>query len=542
MRKILIKITLTALFIAIGLVLPFLTGQIPDIGSMMLPMHIPALLCGIFVGPWYGLVCGIIMPLLRSSIFGMPPLFPTAFAMAFELGAYGFIIGIMQKIFKNNKTGSFLSLVITIVGLYLSLIIAMIGGRIVWGIVMAAILGTSGDPLTFTYFLNATVITAVPGIILQLVLIPGFVVAVRTLLPSEPEGANEMKEIAAAQLSLYPKAQSIDILKAIYQNEFGAGHMISDPAVCLKMIEDETAELEKKGDIKIGDYVEHLGNGLARLHLRAILQTGISAQTFAKVFMLTAVRPRGNRDNFLRKVRMLEKLCRDKALSFSEESIAAAVSMWDAGGGGLFRHSDIFRENYHPAYRVVERQFCDYLDVFAKIDSIKKENPEKSAVIAIDGRCGAGKTTLSAMLSLCYDCEIIPMDSFFPREQTDGINIDIPRFKSDVLEKLRLGKPFEYQPYSCSSAQLESPVSVDPGKLIIIEGSYSLYPEFSDYYDLKIFMTVKPDEQLKRIRLRDPESAETFKRRWIPLEEEYFNKYGVEASADLKYSGNRLVN
>ncbi|MDR0943902.1 MAG: ECF transporter S component [Ruminococcus sp.] len=539
MRKILIKITLTALFIALGLVLPFLTGQIPSFGSAMLPMHIPALLCGIFVGPWYGLVCGIIMPLLRSSIFGMPPLFPTAVAMAFELGAYGLIIGLMQKVFKKS-----------FIGLYASLIIAMIGGRIVWGIVMAAILGifgnpmafNYGDPMTFDYFIKATVITAVPGIILQLVLIPGFVVAVRILLPSEPVGVNEIKELAASQLSLYPKAQSIDILKAIYQNEFGAGHMISDPAVCLKMIEDETAELEKKGDIKTGDYVEHLGNGLARLHLRAILQTGISAQTFAKIFMFTAVRPRGNRENFLRKVKLLEKLCKDKTLKFSEESIVSAVSMWEAGGGGLFRHSDIFRENYHPAYRVVERQFCDYLDVFSKIDSIKKENPERSAVIVIDGRCGAGKTTLAAMLSLCYDCEIIPMDSFFPQEKTDGINIDITRFKSDVLEKIRLGKPFEYQPYSCSTGQFESPVSVNPGKLIIIEGSYSLYPGFVEYYDLKIFMTVKSDEQLKRIRLRDPESAEAFKKRWIPLEEEYFREYAIEDSADLKYSGNKIVN
>jgi uridine kinase/predicted membrane protein len=530
MRKVLIKITLTALFIAIGLVLPFLTGQIPEFGSMMLPMHIPALLCGIFCGPWYGLACGIVMPLLRSSIFGMPPLFPTATAMAFELGAYGFIIGMMQKVFKKN-----------IIGLYASLVVAMIGGRIVWGIAMAAILGVNGDPITFSYFINATVITAVPGIILQLVLIPGFVVAVRTLLPSEPAGANEIRELAASQLSLYPKAQSIDILKAIYQNEFGAGHMISDVSVCKKMIEDETAELAKLEDIKSGDYVEPLGNGLARLHLRALLQTGIKSETFAKIFMLTAVRPRGNRENFLRKVRLLEKLCREKAFSFSEQSIEAAVSMWDAGGGGLFRHSDIFRENYHPAYRVVERQFCDYLDVFAKIDSLHFFNPENPCVIAVDGRCGAGKTTLAAMLSLCYDCEIIPLDSFFPQTETTGVNIDITRFKSEVLEKIRYGKTFEYQPYNCSTGKLELPVSVNPEKLIIIEGSYSLYPEFTDYYDLKIFMTVNPPEQLKRIRVRDPESADMFKKRWIPLEEDYFEKYNIESKADLRYSDNKLV-
>jgi thiamine transporter ThiT len=81
------------MFVALGLILPFFTGQIPKVGSMMLPMHIPVLLCGLICGWKYGLMAGAVLPLLRSALFGMPPLFPTAAAMAFELAAYGFLSG-----------------------------------------------------------------------------------------------------------------------------------------------------------------------------------------------------------------------------------------------------------------------------------------------------------------------------------------------------------------------------------------------------------------------------------------------------------------
>jgi uridine kinase/predicted membrane protein len=521
LKRTLINLTLTAMFIAMGLLLPFLTGQIPQIGSALLPMHIPALLCGVFCGPWYGLVCGAVMPLLRSSIFGMPPLFPTAAAMAFELAAYGLIIGFLYRVFKKN-----------IVGLYASLVIAMAGGRVVWGAVTAILLGATGGSLTFNAFLSGAVLTAIPGIILQLILIPVLVVAVRKALQGDSTGYNEIRELTVNQLKLYPKAKEIDILKAIYQNEFGAGHMISDRAVCLKLVNDELSELEEKS----GEPIEKLGSSLSRLHIRAIPQTGLSPETYAKIFMLTAVRARGSKENFLRKVNILKKICNDDIKNFSETSIDAAVEMWEAGGGGLFRHSDTFRNAYHPAYRVIENQFCDYLDIFAKIDSLSREKP---VVVAIDGRCGAGKTTLAATLALVYDCEVIPMDNFFPQGEGNDVNIDIKRFKAEVLEKLAAGKPFEYQPYDCVSGKLSTAVTVNPGKLLVIEGSYSTYPEFTDYIDLKIFMSVNPDEQLRRIKLRNPEQAENFKKKWIPLEEDYFKKYDIEKKADLVYHNNK---
>lgn len=166
-RQALKNLSLAAMFLAIGLVLPFFTGQIPQIGSMMLPMHIPVLLCGLICGWKYGLMVGFVVPLLRSMLFGMPPPFPTAAAMAFELAAYGFIAGFLYNRSKWK----------CIIALYRCLIAAMIGGRLVWGAVMVVFTGLSGSSFTWALFLSGAFFNAIPGIVLQLFFIPAMMVA-----------------------------------------------------------------------------------------------------------------------------------------------------------------------------------------------------------------------------------------------------------------------------------------------------------------------------------------------------------------------------
>ncbi len=161
------KLVLSALFIAIGLLLPFLTGQIREIGNKLLPMHIPVLLCGLVCGWQYGGAVGFIVPLLRSLLFGMPLLYPNAIAMAFELCAYGLIAGIVYSLFKKQN----------VVAVYVSLITAMIGGRIIWGIAEIILLGIDGGGFTAKMFVTGAFINAVPGIIVQLVLIPAIMSA-----------------------------------------------------------------------------------------------------------------------------------------------------------------------------------------------------------------------------------------------------------------------------------------------------------------------------------------------------------------------------
>lgn len=161
------NMTTAAVMLALGQVLPFITGQIPQIGARLSPMHLPVLLCGFAAGPAWGAVVGFICPLLRSVLFGMPPIFPTATAMAFELCTYGFISGFL---FQNAKKQN-------LVSVYTSLIGAMLAGRVVWGIVQYILLTATKSTFTFQAFLAGAFINAVPAIILQLVLIPVLVMA-----------------------------------------------------------------------------------------------------------------------------------------------------------------------------------------------------------------------------------------------------------------------------------------------------------------------------------------------------------------------------
>ena len=161
------RLILSAFFMAVGLVLPFITGQIPEIGKALSPMHIPILLCGFICGAPYGAIVGVITPLLRSVLFGMPALFPQAVGMSFELCIYGLISGILYSRFKKKN----------LIAIYVTLIISMLCGRIVWGLVSIVLYGIAGNSFTVSLFLAGGFINAVPGIILHLILIPAVMAA-----------------------------------------------------------------------------------------------------------------------------------------------------------------------------------------------------------------------------------------------------------------------------------------------------------------------------------------------------------------------------
>ena len=158
----LVSMLLTAMFIGLGLVLPFLTGQIQQIGSMLLPMHLPVMLCGLICGWQYGLFAGLILPVMRSLIFTMPVLYPTAIAMSFELATYGFVLGFL---FAHAKWRCLKSLI-------RCLAISMVTGRVVWGLAMFILVGFSADNFGVYAFLLGAFINAMPGILLQFLLIP----------------------------------------------------------------------------------------------------------------------------------------------------------------------------------------------------------------------------------------------------------------------------------------------------------------------------------------------------------------------------------
>ena len=159
---------LAALCLALAMLLPFLTGQIQTLGNMLCPMHIPVLLCAYICGYRWAAAVGFISPLLRYAIFGMPPIMPAGVSMAFELLTYGLVAGLLYEKLKKNTLNR-----------YVSLIISMISGRVVWGIARLIISGVTGTEFTWQLFIGGAVLQAVPGIILHILLIPIIVMALR---------------------------------------------------------------------------------------------------------------------------------------------------------------------------------------------------------------------------------------------------------------------------------------------------------------------------------------------------------------------------
>ena len=156
------KLTLSGFFLTLCLVLPFLTGQIKEIGDTLLPMHLPVMLCGLICGWQHGAAIGFIAPLLRGAMFGMPPLYPSAIWMALELATYGFVLGFLYSRVKKKDTPS----------LVLCLVTAMIAGRIVWGITKFILLSFSGGSFGFSLFLLQGFGDGALGILIQILLIP----------------------------------------------------------------------------------------------------------------------------------------------------------------------------------------------------------------------------------------------------------------------------------------------------------------------------------------------------------------------------------
>lgn len=166
---------------------------------------------------------------------------------------------------------------------------------------------------------------------------------------------------------------------------------------------------------------------------------------------------------------------------------------------------------------------------------------QERILIAIDGSCAAGKTTLANRLKTLFDCNVIHMDDFFlrPEQRTEerlaepGDNVDYERFWQEVLLPLLAGEAFSYRPFDCSTGSLKEPVAVAPKRITIIEGTYSHHPYFGKPYDLKVFLQVSEDIRKQRILQRPAFLHRRFFEEWIPMEQQYFANFSIEAGSDI---------
>lgn len=279
MNKNIQKLTYSALYLAIALVLPFLTGQIPQIGSMLCPMHIPALLCGFVCGWGWGLAVGFIAPLLRSVLFGMPDMFPTAVSMAFELAIYGAAAGALYRALPRKT-----------VSVYLSLIIAMIAGRLVWGVMRYLLAGLVHSTFTPALFLGRRSHDRHPRHHPAYHSHPrsGHCDGQSAAHSRLTEGIfmnsdNQTRAFLLAHCQAYPRLELTDLFKALYQSACGCEHLVGDASAAAAYITDEAASCKPHS----GAVIEPLDGEYVRVHLD-ILKDGLNADTFARLFACSA--------------------------------------------------------------------------------------------------------------------------------------------------------------------------------------------------------------------------------------------------------------
>jgi len=283
---------------------------------------------------------------------------------------------------------------------------------------------------------------------------------------------------------------------------------------------------------------------LCRLHLQVLNQSTLQITTLQRFFELSAAEGQGDVGEYYEKIEALRELCVTDELPFSEEDVNQFKAKIDTAPTRPIRHSETYREAYAPAYRVVDKKFCDVLPLFARIDELVSS--KKHVLIAIDGDCAAGKTTLAGLLKQVYDdCNIVHIDHFFLRPEqrteerlaTPGGNIDHERFSEEVLEKLKAGEAFSYRPFNCVVQDFDAPIPISAKRLTIVEGSYSQHPELVANYDLKIFLSIPEDVQLERILKRNGEVMyEKFKNIWIPMEKRYAEAFEIHENSDLVFN------
>ncbi|MGN1003224.1 MAG: uridine kinase, partial [Oscillospiraceae bacterium] len=293
----------------------------------------------------------------------------------------------------------------------------------------------------------------------------------------------EWNEILTAHAVRYPLMRPKDAVKLLYQQEFGGGHLIADPDDSLRRL---CAEYDSLPHDPAAPLLEDIGSGLVRVMLTALPVGAYPLEELNEAFVRSAQLHTGSRAAFLQKLELLKELTRRGVFPFSPEALEEYLGRYIASGCPAVSHSPEYRAAYRPAYRVVLRSCLPaWLDAAARIlrEIAQRKAPDRPFLVALDGRCASGKTTLAARLQAACGCGVVHLDDFFLRPEqrtkeryaTPGENIDHERFLAEVLLPLRRGEAAVYRPYDCARQALGDPVRVEPSPVVVAEGSYACH-------------------------------------------------------------------
>lgn len=337
--------------------------------------------------------------------------------------------------------------------------------------------------------------------------------------------------IAREHWERYPLMEPQDFAKLAYQSEFGPAHLAQSPDRVLTSL---LAERKEAGAGPIPP--ESIGNGLCRFHITQALSAPWELSLVGRMFLRTTALTEGTEAGLLEKLEQLAAL--------PVPGMGEYLENWRREGCPPVRHSEAYRQAYDPHYRVLRMDLARFLPALLPLERLARDaraRLERPALIAIDGRCGSGKTGFAALTGvLACSGDVVHMDDFYlpPDRRAENWmdvpagNMDLGRFREEVLIPIERGQETSYRPYDCRTGLLKEPVELrEP--LTIVEGTYSQHPSLARYYDYKIFLTCEREEQTRRLRAREGEYYPTFDRVWRTLEERYFAACGVEAAADL---------
>jgi len=340
------------------------------------------------------------------------------------------------------------------------------------------------------------------------------------------------EEVLIYHLNKYPKSTYEDIYKLCFQSAFAGGHLILDKEKHLVHLKDEMNSVLEE----VYKEVEPIGNHLYRIYLQG---QKLSFETIHHMVIASANTHVLDKNIFLDQLEHISRLLKNQAW----DNFLAAYKVLDYP---LVSHSKSYKEAYDPHYRIINNQFVFYMNLFIKLDELFIDKAH--VVIAIDGMTGSGKSMLAKLLLEVYEGTCIHLDDFFlqahqrtpARFNEIGGNLDYERFMTDVL--LNLEKPhFSYLPFDCQTMAFSKPIDYNRRKLTIIEGSYSMRPEFRPYYDLKIFLSVDADVQLQRIKHRNGiDMLDKFKSLWIPKENIYHQTFHLNKAVDMSFDTSYL--
>ncbi len=347
------------------------------------------------------------------------------------------------------------------------------------------------------------------------------------------------RELLITHYKTYPKMQIQDLFKFLFQSSFGCEHMISS-------LENITNYISREYETISHDcppVAEALNGEYYRVHL-SCLNDGLSVNTLGHLFFLSAKREENGKAALMEKLCIAKELIREGLLPFSLSEFEKTSTEWENAGYPAIHHSEVFREAYQPAYRVIAKEFIPFLPLFTELDR-RLETSSKTDIIkvAIEGGSAGGKSTLGKLLTDIYGCTLFHIDDFFlqPYQRTPerfaqaGGNFDRERFLTEVLLPLEKGETICYRKFDCSTMSLEDPVYISPKKLSVIEGAYSMHPELAPHYDFSVLLDIAPEVQRERILHRNsPEMAKRFFEQWIPLENTYFSTFHIKERCDMR--------